>query len=515
MTERPARADRHVRTVHAAAAERVRPHAQPHRRERRRARVAKGDRLRARQRETARVVGEIEGVARLVGRARRDGRGPLVRLAGVLRRANGRRAARRERHRRDGGEDDRPGPHAATLCAAAAARHSIRPDARGTRHRRLPERLHAGRRARRPARGTRWPSASNALAALRRLRPRRRDPRLASARPRLVRGAGRDLARALRRRARPGAALHAALDAGRVDVVVDKGQDPGTEGYSGFEATVSTRCCATAGRPRHRRRPRHGLLRPRTALDALREGFGVTLDSTAGSRAWRRAGRRRPRARRRPRRRRSGALMAVDTSILAFVRGALPPPPARVLEVGAGRGELAGRPARGGLRRRRDRPGGRRRARRRARRAARRRGRRRRLRRRRSPSSRCTTSSRSPESCAPAREVVRPGGVLVIDEFDVGRFDDRAAAWQIAQRTAAGCDPDHDAAGSHDLRHHMHPVADDPRGARVRVRPRRAGARPVPVPLGPRPGAAAGRGASRSPTASLPATGARMVGVRR
>src|SRR3712207_4906891 len=35
----------------------------------------------------------------------------------------------------------------------------------------------------------------------------------------------------------PGAELHPALDRSLVDVVVDKGQDPGTEGYSGFEAT--------------------------------------------------------------------------------------------------------------------------------------------------------------------------------------------------------------------------------------------------------------------------------------
>src|SRR3954463_654143 len=35
----------------------------------------------------------------------------------------------------------------------------------------------------------------------------------------------------------PGAELHPALDAAAVDVVVDKGQDPATEGYSGFDGT--------------------------------------------------------------------------------------------------------------------------------------------------------------------------------------------------------------------------------------------------------------------------------------
>src|SRR5436309_1851879 len=35
----------------------------------------------------------------------------------------------------------------------------------------------------------------------------------------------------------PGAQLHAGLDRERIDVVVDKGRDRSTEGYSGFEGT--------------------------------------------------------------------------------------------------------------------------------------------------------------------------------------------------------------------------------------------------------------------------------------
>jgi nicotinamidase/pyrazinamidase len=80
----------------------------------------------------------------------------------------------------------------------------------------------------------------------------------------------------------PGAELHPALDRTLVDVVVDKGQDPATEGYSGFEAT-------DLGDLLRGRHVDHvtvvGLATDycvkNTVLDALREGFGVTVDSTA------------------------------------------------------------------------------------------------------------------------------------------------------------------------------------------------------------------------------------------
>jgi nicotinamidase/pyrazinamidase len=83
----------------------------------------------------------------------------------------------------------------------------------------------------------------------------------------------------------PGAELHGGLRREGIDVVVDKGTDAATEGYSGFEATglaallrdrgigavtvagLATDYCVRA-----------------TALDALREGFAVTVD-TAGVRA--------------------------------------------------------------------------------------------------------------------------------------------------------------------------------------------------------------------------------------
>jgi nicotinamidase/pyrazinamidase len=80
----------------------------------------------------------------------------------------------------------------------------------------------------------------------------------------------------------PGAELSPALDTGAVDVVVDKGQDPGTEGYSGFDGTrlaellrehdvdqvtvvgLATDYCVK-----------------NTALEALQEGFTVIVDTSA------------------------------------------------------------------------------------------------------------------------------------------------------------------------------------------------------------------------------------------
>jgi nicotinamidase/pyrazinamidase len=81
-----------------------------------------------------------------------------------------------------------------------------------------------------------------------------------------------------------GAQLHPALDAARVDVIVDKGTDPATEGYSGFDGTD----LATLLRDRGIDRVTVAGLATdycvrATALDALGEGFDVTVDE-AGSR---------------------------------------------------------------------------------------------------------------------------------------------------------------------------------------------------------------------------------------
>jgi nicotinamidase/pyrazinamidase len=79
-----------------------------------------------------------------------------------------------------------------------------------------------------------------------------------------------------------GAELHPDLASRAIDVIVDKGQDPGTDGYSGFDAT------GLAERLRE-----HGVddltivglatdyCVLNTARDALREGFGVRVDPAA------------------------------------------------------------------------------------------------------------------------------------------------------------------------------------------------------------------------------------------
>jgi SAM-dependent methyltransferase len=122
--------------------------------------------------------------------------------------------------------------------------------------------------------------------------------------------------------------------------------------------------------------------------------------------------------------------------VTAFVRAALPSPPARVLEIGAGDGELAavliaagydvvaidpagdGRAVRPIALHDLDEP-------------------------RASFDAALAVVSLHhveplEESCLRLAELVRPGGALAIDEFDLDRFDERAARWWLGHSGHAG-----------------------------------------------------------------------------
>ena len=63
------------------------------------------------------------------------------------------------------------------------------------------------------------------------------------------------------------------------------------------------------------------------------------------------------------------------------------------------------------------------------------------------------------ESCLRLAEVIRPGGTLLVDEFDVAAFDDRAASWLVEQWRELGTSPERTSAEIvEDLRAHLHPV---------------------------------------------------------
>jgi SAM-dependent methyltransferase len=145
--------------------------------------------------------------------------------------------------------------------------------------------------------------------------------------------------------------------------------------------------------------------------------------------------------------------LSPDLDVLAFVRAALPDPPARVLEVGAGNGELAVALRRAGYDVLAIDPVG-------------------------EPPAVAPIALLDvdepaasfdaavavvslhhveplAESCRRLGELVRPGATLVVDEFAVERFDERAAGWWIAQRAA---DDDASEVVAH-LRAHLHPLS--------------------------------------------------------
>lgn len=79
-----------------------------------------------------------------------------------------------------------------------------------------------------------------------------------------------------------GSELHPGLDTALVDVVVDKGTEAGTEGYSGFDGTDLASLLRDRGIDRV---TIAGLATDycvrATALDALKAGFSVTVDDRA------------------------------------------------------------------------------------------------------------------------------------------------------------------------------------------------------------------------------------------
>ncbi|HEX8084237.1 MAG TPA: class I SAM-dependent methyltransferase [Solirubrobacteraceae bacterium] len=153
-----------------------------------------------------------------------------------------------------------------------------------------------------------------------------------------------------------------------------------------------------------------------------------------------------------------GALTDEPPPSFEFIRDALPPPPARVLEVGAGGGELATALVQVGYEVLAVDP---------------------------EPQADHVVpvalhELREParsfdaavavlslhhvdpleESCHVLAELVRPGGVLVVDEFDVERFDEVAAAWWLARRAEAGESHEHTPASLvARMREHLHPLA--------------------------------------------------------
>ena len=145
----------------------------------------------------------------------------------------------------------------------------------------------------------------------------------------------------------------------------------------------------------------------------------------------------------------------LDPGVLAFARRALPDPPARVLEIGAGDGALAQALRDAGYEvtaidpKAQDGTGVEQRA----------------------LLEQSGTFDAAvaivslhhveplAESCAHLAGLLVPGGTLVVDELDVGRYDERVTTWWLHQRRAAGHEDHHDAASILDGMHgHIHPL---------------------------------------------------------
>jgi len=148
----------------------------------------------------------------------------------------------------------------------------------------------------------------------------------------------------------------------------------------------------------------------------------------------------------------------VTRELMAFVRGALPAPPLRVLEIGAGKGEVAGALSEAGYAITAIDPaaeGG-------------------------GIVTACSLLETRgsfdaavavvslhhvdplEESCAHLATLLPPGALLVIDELDIDRYDERAMRWWHSQRQALGLGPDDHDHGPREIlehmREHIHPL---------------------------------------------------------
>jgi SAM-dependent methyltransferase len=205
----------------------------------------------------------------------------------------------------------------------------------------------------------------------------------------------------------------------------------------------------------------------------------------------------------------------LDPGLLAFARDSLPPPPARVLEVGAGAGELAAALESAGYDMVAIDPASATHA---VRAVA--------LHELREPAGSFDAAVAAVSlhhveplrrSCRVLAELVRPGGRLVLDEIDVDRFDESAARWWLEHRPAPEEHehepPTPDAAVAF-LRHHCHHLdtMEDALVEWFELGPLTRGSYLYRWELGPELRAteeeliAAGR---------LPAVGVRVVGTRR
>jgi SAM-dependent methyltransferase len=200
----------------------------------------------------------------------------------------------------------------------------------------------------------------------------------------------------------------------------------------------------------------------------------------------------------------------LDTGLLAFVRASLPAPPADVLEIGAGQGELAAALSSAGYQLRAIDP------------AAEDASRVERLTLLETQGSFdaavAVVSLHHVEpltaSCEHLAGLLRPGGRLVIDEFDVACLDERAARWWLAQRRRLGAEEAHDPVSLVEAhQEHIQPVS----AIRDALSPFFALGEPVPGPYLHRWNLPPGlRDAEEHliATGELPATGSRLIGTR-